>query len=92
MSEVMEEKVKYALETIRPYLKADGGDVELVRIADLDPFRFSVRGGCRQIGIASIACHIGSIRKDEAVRIDLREFPANSVHGLNESRRGKEDL
>jgi len=28
------EKVEKALETIRPYLKADGGDVELVKVSN----------------------------------------------------------
>ncbi len=30
----MEEKVKAALEKIRPYLQRDGGDVELVSVMD----------------------------------------------------------
>ena len=34
MSENMNEKIEQALETIRPYLQADGGDVELVDFQD----------------------------------------------------------
>ena len=32
MSEIQREKVEDALNTVRPYLVADGGDVELVSI------------------------------------------------------------
>ena len=32
--EELENKVKNALENLRPYLQADGGDIELVRITD----------------------------------------------------------
>ena len=32
MSDILNEQVLKALETIRPYLKADGGDVELIKV------------------------------------------------------------
>jgi Fe-S cluster biogenesis protein NfuA len=42
----MREKVEKALETIRPALQADGGDVELVDVID-GVVRVKLKGACR---------------------------------------------
>jgi len=42
----MEEKVLEALETIRPYLQADGGDVELVSIDEDGTVHVKLTGVC----------------------------------------------
>ncbi len=42
----MEEKVKKALEEIRPNLKADGGDVELVEVTEEGVVRVRFLGAC----------------------------------------------
>jgi len=46
MNEEMKVKVKSALETIRPYLKADGGDVELVNISEEGVVEVRLMGAC----------------------------------------------
>ncbi|GJQ63434.1 MAG: NifU family protein [Melioribacteraceae bacterium] len=46
MNEEMELKVKSALETIRPYLKADGGDVELVNVSEEGVVEVRLMGAC----------------------------------------------
>lgn len=46
MNEEMEVKVKSALETIRPYLKADGGDVELVNVSEEGVVEVRLMGAC----------------------------------------------
>jgi Fe-S cluster biogenesis protein NfuA len=46
MNEKLFEKVKIALETIRPYLKADGGDVELVKVTDEGIVEVKLMGAC----------------------------------------------
>lgn len=46
MNENFQDRVKQALETIRPYLKADGGDVELVRITDEGIVEVRLTGAC----------------------------------------------
>ncbi|MFH1198210.1 MAG: NifU family protein [bacterium] len=46
MENVMFEKVNKALETIRPYLKADGGDVELVNVSDQGIVEVKLTGAC----------------------------------------------
>ena len=46
MSENMYEKIEKALETIRPYLRADGGDVELVSVSDEGIVEVRLTGAC----------------------------------------------
>ena len=46
MSEQLSEKVAVALETIRPYLNADGGDVELVNVSDEGIVEVRLIGAC----------------------------------------------
>jgi Fe-S cluster biogenesis protein NfuA len=46
MSESMKEKIEKALETIRPYLRADGGDVELVSVSDEGIVEVRLTGAC----------------------------------------------
>lgn len=46
MSENITDQVKSALETIRPYLKADGGDVELVKVSDEGIVEVRLTGAC----------------------------------------------
>ncbi len=62
----MEEKVKTALEKIRPALQADGGDVELVEVED-GIVRVRLTGACKGCPMASmtLANGIERILKEE---------------------------
>jgi Fe-S cluster biogenesis protein NfuA len=42
----MKEKVQAAIEKIRPMLKADGGDVELVGVSDTGVVQVRLQGAC----------------------------------------------
>ena len=46
METISFDKVKNALETIRPYLQADGGDVELVQITEEAVVEVRLTGAC----------------------------------------------
>ena len=46
MSEGLRQKVLDALESVRPYLKADGGDVELVDIKEDGIVEVRLTGAC----------------------------------------------
>ncbi len=46
MNEELNKKVKTALESIRPYLQADGGDVELVQVSDEGIVEVRLTGAC----------------------------------------------
>lgn len=47
-SESVNEKVEKALETIRPYLNADGGDIELVEVTDDFRVLVKMQGTCNK--------------------------------------------
>ena len=73
----MEEKVKQALETIRPQLQADGGDVELVEIKD-NVVKVRLTGACGHCPMSQYTLQLGvekairqlvpEVEKVEAVR------------------------
>jgi len=42
----MKDKVQQALETVRPFLQADGGDVELVDVTDDGTVYVRLEGAC----------------------------------------------
>jgi len=42
----MKEKVQKVLEAVRPFLQADGGDVELVEVADDGIVKVRLTGAC----------------------------------------------
>ena len=46
MSKISKEKVEDALESVRPFLVADGGDVELVGINDSGIVEVRLTGAC----------------------------------------------
>jgi Fe-S cluster biogenesis protein NfuA len=47
MSENATEKIKEVIETIRPRLQADGGDIELVSVEDDMTVNVRLQGACR---------------------------------------------
>lgn len=60
------DKVEAALESIRPFLKADGGDVELLEIDQEDVVHIRLLGACGTCDISHITMKAGiedSIRK-----------------------------
>ena len=44
---LMEDQVRQALESIRPTLQADGGDVELVEVTETGVVRVRLQGACQ---------------------------------------------
>ncbi len=46
MNDAMNKKVEKALDTIRPYLQADGGDVELVKVTEQGIVEVRLTGAC----------------------------------------------
>jgi Fe-S cluster biogenesis protein NfuA len=58
-------KVEQALDTIRPYLEADGGDVRVVEIADGNHLRLEFTGNCAGCTLSSMTFKAGV---EEAIR------------------------
>jgi len=65
----MEEKVLKALDTIRPYLQADGGDVELVRITPEGIVEVKLTGACGHCPMSMMTLRAG------VERALIREVP-----------------
>lgn len=59
MSAELNEKVLKALETIRPYLKADGGDVELVNISPEGIVEVKLTGACSDCPMSQMTLRAG---------------------------------
>ncbi len=69
MTNSMFEKVQKALETIRPYLMADGGDVELVRVSDEGIVEVRLTGACSDCPMSQMTLRAG------VERALIREIP-----------------
>ncbi len=65
----MQERVLKALDTIRPYLKADGGDVELINISDDGIVRVKLVGACSSCPMSQMTLRAG------VERALIREVP-----------------
>lgn len=65
----MEERIKKALETIRPYLKADGGDVEFVEWSEDGIVKVKLLGACSSCPMAQMTLRAG------VERALIREIP-----------------
>jgi Fe-S cluster biogenesis protein NfuA len=59
MSDALNEKVLKALETIRPYLKADGGDVELVKVTPEGIVEVKLTGACSDCPMSQMTLRAG---------------------------------
>ncbi len=69
MSDVLNEKVLKALESIRPYLKADGGDVELVKVSPEGIVEVKLTGACSSCPMSQMTLRAG------VERALIREVP-----------------
>jgi Fe-S cluster biogenesis protein NfuA len=65
------EKVKAAIETIRPYLIADGGDVNLVEITDDLVVKVKLTGACDGCPFSLMTLRAGI---EQAIRKKLPEL------------------
>ena len=55
----MEEQIKQALEALRPYLKADGGDVSFVEISEDGIVKVKLMGACTQCPMSQMTLRAG---------------------------------
>ncbi len=69
MDNTLNERVLLALETIRPYLKADGGDVELVKVTPEGIVEVRLTGACSDCPMSQMTLRAG------VERALIREVP-----------------
>jgi Fe-S cluster biogenesis protein NfuA len=53
------QKVEAALNTIRPYLEADGGNVEVVEITPDNVVRLELKGACKTCNMSHMTMRAG---------------------------------
>jgi Fe-S cluster biogenesis protein NfuA len=63
--ELLSQKVNEALDQLRPFLEADGGDMELVEITDEGVARVQLLGACKDCSMSSMTLKAGL---EEAVK------------------------
>tara|TARA_R110001592_G_scaffold4998_1_gene27443 strand:+ start:2131 stop:2367 length:237 start_codon:yes stop_codon:yes gene_type:complete len=67
----MIERVEAALEKIRPFLKADGGDVKVLEITDEMIVRLELLGACESCPMSHMTMKAGI---EEAIMRDIPEI------------------
>ncbi|HEY7750668.1 MAG TPA: NifU family protein [Ignavibacteriaceae bacterium] len=55
----MKEEIQKALETIRPFLQADNGDVELVSVSDDGIVKVKLTGDCENCPMSTMTLRAG---------------------------------
>ncbi|MGK9476581.1 NifU family protein [Melioribacter sp. OK-6-Me] len=69
MNDKLKEKVEKALENIRPYLRADGGDIELVQVTPEGIVEVKLTGACIECPMSQMTLRAG------VERALIREVP-----------------
>lgn len=64
-------KIENALEQVRPFLKADGGDISLVEVTDDNIVRVRLHGACKGCSISHITMKAGV---EEAIKNAVPEI------------------
>ncbi|MEK7818120.1 MAG: NifU family protein [Actinomycetota bacterium] len=67
----MKERVESALESIRPALRADGGDVELLDVTDDGRVRVRLTGACGSCPMSQMTLKMGI---EERIREEVPEI------------------
>lgn len=77
MSSDIHSKIEEALNNIRPFLKADGGDVELLGV-DNDVVRLRLLGACKSCEISHITMKAGIEESIRRVYPEVKEVLAEA--------------
>lgn len=64
-------KIENALEQVRPFLKADGGDISLVEVTDDNIVKVKLLGACKGCSISNITMKAGI---EEAIKNAVPEI------------------
>lgn len=59
MESELKSKIEFALDTIRPYLEADGGNVRIVELTDDMVLRIEMMGSCGSCPMSSMTLKAG---------------------------------
>lgn len=71
MNSELRERVEFALDTIRPYLEADGGNVRIVDLTDDMVLKIEMMGSCGSCPMSTMTLKAGI---EEAIRRAIPEI------------------
>lgn len=57
--DTLHRKVEEALDTIRPYLEADGGNVEVIEITNDQTLKIELKGACKTCNMSHMTMRSG---------------------------------
>ena len=72
----MKEQVEKALDEIRPFLKADRGNVELIEVTDDGVVKVKLQGACGSCPMSSYTLKIGIEQKVKEMVPEVKEVIA----------------
>jgi len=72
----MEERVRQVIEQIRPFLKADGGDVEIVEITGDGTVKLRLTGACGHCPMSTMTLKMGIEKKLKEAVPQVKEVVA----------------
>ncbi|MBS1636624.1 MAG: NifU family protein [Bacteroidetes bacterium] len=78
MSKELVDKVEEALKSIRPYLEADGGDVEVLEVTDEKTVMLQLKGACSTCSMSHMTMKAGI---EETIKRAVPEIKA--VQAIN---------
>ena len=78
MQPELREQIEFALDTIRPYLEADGGNVRIVELTDDMVLRLELLGSCGTCPMSTMTLKAGV---EEAIKRAIPEI--KSVEAVN---------
>lgn len=78
-SDELFKKIEASLESIRPYLKADGGNVKVLDITDANVVRLEFVGACSMCSMSSMTFKAGV---EAAIKRDVPEIKGVEVINL----------
>jgi Fe-S cluster biogenesis protein NfuA len=76
----MYRKVEEALDTIRPYLLADGGNVEIVDISDENVLKLELIGACKTCNMSQMTMKAGIEETIKRTVPEIKEIISVNQH------------
>lgn len=73
---MLQEKVKTVLDEIRPYLKADGGDAELVEVSEDGIVKLKLLGACGHCPMSIMTLKMGIEKRIKEKVPEVKEVVA----------------
>ena len=81
----MYRKVEEALDTIRPYLLADGGNVEIVDISDENVLKLELIGACKTCNMSQMTMKAGIEETIKRTVPEIKEIISVNQHSKTNS-------